>query len=110
LTLNNKNISNSDTLRVSLTLSNTGNYDGTEIAQLYIRDLVGSVTRPVKELRGFKKVFLKKGESKQLTFLLTNEDLSFYRKDMTWGSEPGAFEVFVGTNSDTDYKTSFVLK
>lgn len=99
-----------DTLKVSVILKNVGNYDGTEVAQLYIRDMVGSVTRPVKELRGFKRVFLKKGESKKLVFKLTNHDLSFYRKDMTFGSEPGHFEVFVGDNSDTQYKTGFVLK
>lgn len=108
--LNKKEISTSDTLRVSVTLTNMGNYDGTEVAQLYIRDLVGSVTRPVKELRGFKRVFLKKGQSEQITFSLTNSDLAFYRKDMSWGSEPGTFEVFVGSNSETQYKMSFVLE
>jgi len=71
---------------------------------------VGSVSRPVKELRGFQRVFLKKGASKRLTFTLTNHDLSFYRKDMTFGSEPGLFDVFVGGSSKTDYKTMFILK
>jgi len=110
LQLNKKEITKQDTLKVSVVLKNTGKYDGTEIAQLYIRDLVGSVSRPVKELRGFQRVFLKKGASKRLTFTLTNHDLSFYRKDMTFGSEPGLFDVFVGGSSKTDYKTMFILK
>ncbi len=110
LSISKQEITTKDTLRVSVVLKNTGNYDGTEVAQLYIRDLVGSVTRPVKELRGFRKVFLRKGESKKLIFKLTNKDLSFYRKDMTFGSEPGRFYVFVGGNSNTEYKRSFWLK
>ncbi|GMT46171.1 MAG: glycosyl hydrolase [bacterium] len=110
LQVNKKEITKRDTLKVSVILKNTGEYDGTEIAQLYIRDLVGSVTRPVKELRGFRKVFLRKGKSKKLIFKLTNKDLSFYRKDMTFGSEPGRFYVFVGGNSNTEYKRSFWLK
>lgn len=110
LQIDKKAITTKDTLKVSVILKNKGDYDGTEIAQLYIRDMVGSVTRPVKELRGFKRVFLKKGTSKKIVFKLTNHDLSFYRKDMTFGSEPGRYEVFVGGNSDTQYKTGFVLK
>jgi len=110
LSVDKSKITKKDTLRVTVVLKNTGNYDGTEVAQLYIRDLVGSVTRPVKELRGFQRVFLRKGESKNLTFKLTNEDLSFYRKNMTYGSEPGRFEVFVGGSSGTKYKTGFILK
>lgn len=110
LSVDKPEITTKDTLLVSVVLKNTGNHDGTEIAQLYIRDMVGSVTRPVKELRGFQRVFLKKGTSKKLTFTLTNRDLSFYRKDMSWGSEPGKFEVFVGGSSGTMYKTGFILK
>ena len=68
-----------------LPLPTPGNYDGTEVAQLYIRDMVGSVTRPVKELKGFRRIFLKKGESKTVTFDLTMNDLSFYRKDIDLG-------------------------
>ena len=110
LSVDKTEISKQDTLRVNVVLTNTGNYDGAEVAQLYIRDLVGSVTRPVKELKGFQKIFLKKGTTKNLTFLLTDKDFSFYRKDMTYGSEPGQFEVFVGGSSGTMYKTSFILK
>jgi beta-glucosidase len=86
-------------LTVTITVKNTGKLPGEEVAQLYVRDLVGSVTRPVKELKGFQKIMLQPGESKQLTFTLTEKDLSFYRRDMTFGTEPGEFEIMVGGNS-----------
>ncbi|HTB84255.1 MAG TPA: glycoside hydrolase family 3 N-terminal domain-containing protein [Candidatus Sulfotelmatobacter sp.] len=80
-------------------VSNTGKYDGVEIVQLYTRQLVGSVTRPVLELKGFQRVYLKAGESRRVAFTLGGKDLTFLRRDMTWGTEPGKFEVFVGPNS-----------
>lgn len=83
----------------SINLRNTGNYDGSEVVQLYIRDLVGSNTRPVKELKGFEKVFLKKGESKTVTFTITPEDLKFYNHELRFDWEPGEFEIMIGTNS-----------
>ncbi len=86
------------TLRVRVT--NTGSYEGEETVQLYVRDLVASVTRPVKELKGFQKIRLKPGESKEVVFTLSENDLKFYRRDMTYGAEPGAFEVMVGGASD----------
>ncbi|TAJ14441.1 beta-glucosidase BglX [Marinilabiliaceae bacterium JC017] len=88
-----------ESMKISVTVSNTGNYDGEEVVQLYIRDLVGSVTRPVKELKGFKKVFIAKGESKKVEFELTTDDLAFYHSDLTYAYEPGAFHLFIGTNS-----------
>ncbi len=91
-------------LAVKVSLSNTGKMPGEEVAQLYVRDLVGSVTRPVKELKGFQKVMLKPGETKELIFNLTEHDLSFYRRDMSFGMEPGEYEVMVGGNS-VDLKT-----
>lgn len=87
-------------LQATVTLTNTGKYPGEEVAQLYVRDLVGSVTRPVKELKGFQKVLLQPGESKELKFTLTARDLSFYRRDMSFGMEPGEFEIMVGGNSE----------
>lgn len=96
-------------LRVSVRVTNDGNFDGRETAQLYIRDLVGSVTRPVKELRGYRQFFLRKGESRVLHFTVTDEDLSFYNDRMKWGYEPGDFEVFVGGNSRDVLKASFTL-
>ena len=77
--------------------------------QLYIRDLVGSVTRPVKQLRGFQKIFLKKGESKELKFVLTNNDLKFYDINMKYTSEPGDFKVFIGPNSRDVQEANFKL-
>ncbi|MFN8304351.1 MAG: glycoside hydrolase family 3 N-terminal domain-containing protein [Saprospiraceae bacterium] len=86
-------------LQVSVRVSNTGKRDGEEVVQLYVRDLVGSVTRPLKELRGFQKVMIPAGQSKEITFTLTDRDLSFYRRDMSFGSEPGEFDLMVGGNS-----------
>ncbi|PUZ26372.1 beta-glucosidase BglX [Chitinophaga parva] len=97
------------TLGVTVTVTNSGSYDGEEVAQLYLRDLVGSVTRPVKELKGFQKVMLRKGESKTLHFNITPEDLKFYDKDMKWTSEPGDFTVFVGGNSRDVSSADFTL-
>lgn len=104
-----KAIKTTDMLTVSVTVTNTGNYDGEEVVQLYIRDLVGSVTRPVKQLRGFQKIFLKKGEAKNITFTLTNEDLKFYDINMKYTSEPGDFKVFVGSNSRDTQEADFKL-
>jgi beta-glucosidase len=98
------------TLNISVKLTNTGKFDGAEVAQLYIRDLVGSITRPVKELKGFQKVFLKAGESKTLNFKLTAADLAFYNSDLQFKAEPGDFKVFVGTNSSSVLESSFELQ
>ncbi|MBF5026215.1 beta-glucosidase BglX [Planobacterium oryzisoli] len=88
-----------DKLQVSVDVSNTGSYDGAEVVQLYVRDLVGSNTRPVKELKGFEKVLLKKGETKTVTFTLTPEDLKFYDHKLNYEWEEGEFDIMVGTNS-----------
>lgn len=96
-------------INVTVTVKNTGLFDGEETVQLYIRDLVGSVTRPVLELRGFRKVFLKKGESTKVVFSLTEADLAFYRADMSFGTEPGDFKVFVGNSSDKLQEALFSL-
>ncbi len=109
LKLNSPQMKDGDTLTVSVTVSNTGRYDGTEMVQLYIRDLVGSVTRPVLELKAFKKLPLKKGEKQVVEFKLTTADLSFYRADMSWGTEAGDFQVFVGTSSINTISEKFEL-
>ena len=96
-------------LEVKVTVTNTGNYDGAETVQLYIRDLVASITRPVKELKGFQKIFLKKGESKEVHFTLTVDDLKFYNNDLKFIYEPGAFKVFVGGSSDNTKEKDFEL-
>jgi beta-glucosidase len=97
-------------LEVRVDVKNTGQVAGTETVQLYIRDLVGSVTRPVKELKGFKKVALKAGEVQTVSFTITKEDLSFYNIDGVWGTEPGKFKVFVGTNSQNTIEAGFEIK
>jgi len=96
-------------LKISVDVKNTGNYEGQEVVQLYVRDLVGSVTRPVKELKGFEKIALKRGETKTVSFEISSEDLKFYKIDMKNEAEAGIFEVFVGGNSDTERKASFEL-
>jgi beta-glucosidase len=94
---------------VSVEVANTGNYDGKETVQLYIKDVVGSVTRPVRELKAFQKIMLKKGEKQTVSFEITLEDLKFYNSDLKFVAEPGQFEVFVGGNSNADKKVNFNL-
>lgn len=108
--LNKKTITPNEKLEVTITVTNTGNYDGTETVQLYIRDMVGSITRPVKELRRFEKVSLQKGESRALTFTLGIEDLKFYNNELKRIYEPGAFKVFVGTNAQEVKQADFTLQ
>lgn len=88
-----------DTLSISFTLKNTGKYDGTEVVQLYVQDKVGSVTRPVKELKRFQRVTLKVGESTQVSLSLPVSELAFWGYDMNYTVEPGDFTLWVGTNS-----------
>ncbi|MCL1033094.1 beta-glucosidase BglX [Elizabethkingia anophelis] len=92
-------LSGNDQLTASITLTNNGKYNGNEVVQLYIRDMVGSVTRPVKELKGFQKVFLKAGESKKVSFTITPEDLKFYNSELKYDWEAGEFDIMIGTNS-----------
>lgn len=87
------------TIKASIAISNTGKYDGAEVVQLYIRDVVGSITRPVKELKGFQKIFLKAGETKTVTFDISPEDLKFYTYELEYVWEPGNFEIMIGGNS-----------
>ena len=96
-------------LTVSVSVQNTGPVAGEEVVQLYVRDLVGSVTRPVKELKGFQKIMLKPGESKEVKLTLTQRDLSFYRKNMTFGTEPGEYEIMVGGDSNAVKKVKIRL-
>jgi len=97
-------------INISVTVTNTGTFKGEEIVQLYTRDLVGSVTLPLKELKRFEKMMLKPSESKKVVFTLTSDDLAFYTKDMSFKAEAGEFKLFVGTNSEQLLETSFILK
>ncbi len=109
VTLSTDKTTASEGLTASVTVTNTGKVAGKEVVQLYIRDLVGSVTRPVKELKGFKKIFLEPGESRTVSFNITEETLSFYRHDLTFGTEPGEFHIFIGGCSDTENMAGFEL-
>jgi len=103
-------ISSIDSLKVTVDLTNKGARDGSEVVQLYIRDLVGSVTRPVKELKGFQKISLKVGETKTVSFTIGMKDLSFYKSDLSFGYEPGKFQLFVGGNSRDTKQAEFELR
>lgn len=99
LKLSSTSLKGNQTLKASIEVTNAGKYDGQEVVQLYIRDMVGSVTRPVKELKGFQKIMLKAGETKTITFNITPEDLKFYNSNLKYDWEPGAFEIMIGSNS-----------
>jgi len=107
--LDKNRIKKSDNLKISVNIKNTGNFDGEEVVQLYIQDLVGSQTRPIKELKGFQKVLIQKGKSKEVEFTITEEDLRFYNQKLEFVSEPGKFKVFVGTNSRDVQEAEFEL-
>lgn len=98
------------TITASAEITNTGAYEGTETVQLYIRDMAGSVVRPVKELKGFQKVALKPGETKKVSFEIEEEMLKFYTKDMEYKAENGRFALFIGENSSVEQSVYFQLK
>ena len=103
-------MSAADVLTVTGTITNTGKYAGEEVVQLYIRDKVASVVRPVKELKDFKKISLKAGESIKVTFQVNKDKLSFYNKQLQWVAEPGEFEVMIGASSeDIKLKKTFTI-
>jgi len=87
-------------VKLTVALENTGRRAGEEVVQLYVRDLVGSVTRPLKELKGFQKVSLKPGERRELQFTLAENDLAFYTRNMQWAAETGSFDIMVGGSSE----------
>lgn len=99
MALSSTSLKGNQTLNISVTVSNTGKYDGEEVVQLYIRDLFGKVVRPVKELKGFQKIFIKKGESKKVDFKLTPEELKFFDEDLNFDWESGEFDIMIGTSS-----------
>jgi len=110
LKLDKRVLSSGEKIQVSIKVQNTGKIPGTETVQLYIQDLVSSVTRPVKELKGFQRVNLQPGEVRELTFTLTAKDLEFFTASRRWEAEPGEFKVFVGANSADVLETGFMLK
>jgi len=110
LTLSSDAMTASGNISATVTVTNTGNCEGTEVVQLYIRDMVGSIARPVQELKGFERISLKPGESRNVTFTINADLLKFYNKDLDYVCEPGDFEVMVGANSRDVQRKTFTLK
>ncbi len=110
LTLSNNAMTRGGNITATVTVTNTGNREGTEVVQLYIRDMVGSIARPVQELKGFERITLKPGESRNVTFTINADLLKFYDKDLNYVCEPGDFEVMVGTNSRDVQRKTFTLR
>ena len=100
LALSSATMAGAQKVTLSFDLSNSGKVEGTEIVQLYLRDMVSSVVRPVKELKGFQKVRLKPGETRRVSFTIDRDTLSFFNRDLKWGAEPGEFKLMVGSASD----------
>jgi beta-glucosidase len=109
LTLSSKEVKKGEEIQVSVDLSNVGTVTAVEIAQLYVRDLVGSLTRPVRELKGFQRIRLEPGETRKVTFTLSTNDLGFHNNDMQYVVETGDFHLWVGEDSQTGLKTEFKL-
>lgn len=109
LTLSNNIMPSSGQIEVSVDVTNSGDFDGEEVVQLYIRDVVGSVSRPLRELKGFRKISLAKGANQKVTFTLSPKELSFYNYDLDFVAEPGSFQVFVGGNSNAELSAEFEL-
>lgn len=109
LKLEKATINKSDKLKITVQVKNNGQYNGEEVVQLYIQDLVASQTRPVKELKGFQKVWIEKGKSKTVAFEISEEDLKFYNQKLDFISEPGKFKVYIGTNSRDVQEAEFEL-
>jgi len=109
ITLSTNELNYKGVVEARVSVKNTGKYDGEEVVQCYIRDLVGSVTRPIKELKAFEKVMVKAGESKEIVFKITPDMLAFHRLDMSYGTEPGDFKVFIGGNSRDVKEADFKL-
>ncbi|BES62945.1 beta-glucosidase BglX [Dysgonomonas capnocytophagoides] len=110
LALSSNSIPMGGMLTARVSIKNTSSVDGVEVAQLYIRDLVGSIARPVKELKGFQRVALKAGESKTIEFTLTTDDLAFFGRDMQRKAEAGDFKLWIGTSSAEGLETEFSIK
>jgi beta-glucosidase len=99
-----------DSIQISAELTNLGAFAAEEVAQLYIRDLVGSVTRPVRELKGFKKIRLEPGRSETVSFEIHTDDLGFYNRNMEFAAEPGLFHAWIGGDSNADLRTEFTIR
>ncbi|MBO7246936.1 MAG: glycoside hydrolase family 3 C-terminal domain-containing protein, partial [Bacteroidaceae bacterium] len=110
VTLNSDKISQGETISAGIMVTNTGNVAGKEVVQMYIQDVVGSTTRPVRELKGFQKIYLEPGERRIVTFEITPELMSHYNSELKLVAESGEFIVYIGPDSRTKNSASFVLK
>jgi beta-glucosidase len=97
-------------VKVSVKVTNKGKYDGVDVAQLYVRDVVAETTRPVRELKGFERFSLKAGESKVITFEVPTSDLAYCHQDMSWKADKGEFKVWVGEDSNATLEGKFSIK
>lgn len=109
ISLSRNSIRPGETLTATVTLTNTGAVTGKEVVQLYIRDMVGSITRPVMELKGFQKITLRPGESRKVSFAVSISDLKFYNSNLQWMAEPGHFKLFIGGDSRDTQQADFKL-
>jgi beta-glucosidase len=110
LRLNKDKFSTGDSIIAKIDVSNTGSRKGEEIVQLYLRDLVASVTRPVLELKGFKKIELSPGETRTVSFKISEDDIAFYTANQVWDAEPGKFNLFIGPHSEDLLSTTFIFE
>ena len=110
VTLSRGSMKMNERITATVTVTNKGVYPGEEVVQLYTRDLVGTITRPVKELKGFRKIALQPGESKQVSFTININDLKFYNSALKWVAEPGDFKLFIGGNSRDVQEKDFKLQ
>jgi beta-glucosidase len=110
LKLSKQKMKSNEVIEVSLTLKNTGKFAGEEVVQLYLRDKVGSVIRPILELKDFQKINLEVGETKTIKFIVDNQKLSFYNSKLEFSSEPGYFDIMIGSSSaDIRWRDTFEL-
>lgn len=98
VSIDNTSLKEGSTINVSCEVSNVGNYDGAEVVQLYVRDVVSSVTTPVKALKAFKKIYLKRGETQKVSLQIAKDDLMIWNKQMKRVLEPGDFEIYIGSS------------
>ena len=110
MTLSSNAMNAGGTINATVTVTNTGKVEGTEVVQFYIRDMVGSIARPVQELKGFERISLKPGESRTVTFTINADLLKFYNKDLEYVCEPGQFEAMIGPNSRDVQRLTFTLR
>ena len=108
--LNADSINPDQQLRVTIPVTNTGSYSGEEVVQLYLQDITASLVRPVRELKAFRKIKLSPGETKEVEFILTANDFSFYQEDLSFKAESGNFNLFIGGSSAATEKATFFLR